>query len=265
MEIKQKGCFHGRIISHWHLEGIEPYVRQAAEFVNLYSQWRGQNRFTALLRTFDVLRRRTEVIASGVEVPALPKLREFVDCGVPLGNASLSTAAQKTGDPELASVLKWSMEINEGISRTVKSLPPFPWARESLERAHTNSDVICVSQTPGEALVREWSAQDLAKHVEVIAGQELGSKTEQIALATRGRYIPDRVLMIGDAPGDRQAALDNHALFYPVKPGQEADSWEHFYTEAYDRFLRGQYAGTYEEQLVEEFCALLPATPPWEA
>ncbi|MFT5474343.1 MAG: hypothetical protein ACI856_002680, partial [Kiritimatiellia bacterium] len=45
MEIKQKQCFHGLIVKAWDLRAIEPEVRQTAEFVNLYSRSRGQNRF----------------------------------------------------------------------------------------------------------------------------------------------------------------------------------------------------------------------------
>jgi len=55
MEVKQKDHFHPLIIKTWGLEAIEPQLRQAAEFVNLYSKWRGQNRFPALLQVFDLL------------------------------------------------------------------------------------------------------------------------------------------------------------------------------------------------------------------
>jgi phosphoglycolate phosphatase-like HAD superfamily hydrolase len=264
MEIKQKQCFHGLIISHWHLEAIAPYVREAAEFVNLYSRWRGQNRFLALVMTFDLLRKRKEVKTSGVQIPALNQLRKWIASGAPLGNPGLEKAAGETGDPELTTVLQWSQAINTEVERKVKRLPPFPWARRSLERIHATSDAICVSQTPSEALVREWKENDLADLVRIIAGQELGTKAEHIAMATKGRYRSEQVLMIGDALGDREAAQTNHALFFPINPGKEDASWERFCAEAYDKFLTGQYAGRYEAGLVAEFEALLPETPPWK-
>ena len=86
MEIKQKKCFHARIISHWHLESIEPYLREAAEFVNLYSKWRGRNRFPCLLMSIDLLHDRPEVVKSAVALPEFKSLRRFIDSGVPLGN-----------------------------------------------------------------------------------------------------------------------------------------------------------------------------------
>ena len=265
MEIKQKQCFHGLIVSHWGLEAVAKQVREAAEFVNLYSKWRGQNRFPALVMTFDLLRERNEVQAAGVKAPELTALRKWIASGAPLGNPGLETAVRETGDAELAAVLDWSLKINEEVKRKVKGVAPFPWARKSLERIRENSDAICVSQTPGEALVREWKENDLDGLVSTIAGQELGTKAEHLALATRGKYEPGRVLMIGDAMGDREAARLNHALFFPVNPGREDASWERFCTEAYDKFLNGQYAGAYEAGLIARFEALLPETPPWRA
>ncbi len=58
MEIKHKECFIPNIIKHWGLQPISKYAREAAEFVNLYSRWRGINRFPALVMVFDLLRER---------------------------------------------------------------------------------------------------------------------------------------------------------------------------------------------------------------
>ena len=264
MEIKQKKCFHTRIISHWHLEPIEKELRESAEFVNLYSQWRGKNRFLSLLMSFDQIRKHPRVIQTGVKLPALPSLRNWVNSGVPLGNPTLKQAVTDTGDEELESVLQWSLDVNADIALVVKDLPPFKWVKESLARIASSADAIVVSQTPCEALLREWEENDIDGYVKLIAGQELGKKSEHIALATGGRYGPSTMLMIGDALGDLNAAKANHALFFPTNPGNEEGSWEHFYSEAFDRFLAGEYAGEYEQRLVDEFLALLPDAPQWE-
>ena len=70
--------------------------------------------------------------------------------------------------------------------------------------------------------------------------------------------------MIGEAPGDMRAARANDALFYPINPGHEEESWLRFQEEAVHRFLAGQYAGAYEERLIEEFNTYMPETPPWD-
>jgi phosphoglycolate phosphatase-like HAD superfamily hydrolase len=263
MEVKQKQCFHGEIVRHWSLEPVEKELREAAEFVNLYSKWRGTNRFPALVRTFDLLRGRPEVRDAGIEVPRLDVLRRFVESGAALSNASLEAEAQRTGDPELQKVMAWSRDVNDVIARTVKNVPPFPGVIESLEKMREGSDLLVVSQTPEEALVREWDEHDLHRFVVAIAGQELGTKSEHLQLAVDGKYERNRVLMIGDAPGDLKAARAVDALFYPVNPGHEADSWQRLHREAYDRFLNGEFAGAYQDALLEEFDALLPEDPPW--
>src|SRR3954447_20039974 len=62
MEVKHKECFIPNIIRFYELAAISKYAREAAEFVNLYSQWRGINRFPALVMTFDLLMSRPEVL-----------------------------------------------------------------------------------------------------------------------------------------------------------------------------------------------------------
>lgn len=264
MEIKQKQCFHSLIISTWQLQPIEAALRQTAEFVNLYSIHRGQNRFVCLLTLFDLLRHHPDVRRAGFQLPSTRALREFCESGLPLGNPALEQRVAETRDPELKLLLDWSLAVNESVARTVKNIKPFRWVLESLEAIRTHSDAICVSQTPTEALVREWEEHDLLKYVSVIAGQELGTKAEHLTLATSGRTPPDRVLMIGDAPGDLKAATAVGAHFFPINPGHEEASWECFHREAYPRFLDGRYDKAYEDALVKQFKTLLPERPPWE-
>ncbi|MFZ4397695.1 MAG: HAD family hydrolase [Kiritimatiellia bacterium] len=264
MGVKQKEHFHPLIIRLWGLEKIEKQLRAAAEFVNLYSKWRGKNRFPDLLKTFELLHDWDEVRASGVKLPELTALRAYCNSGLPLGNPSLKAEVARTQDPELQRLLAWSLAINQDIDQHMRPVPPFPWAKKSLDKMRVHSDLIVVSQTPEEALVKEWAHHRITHLVELIAGQELGTKSEHIKLASHGRYAPERVLMIGDAPGDYAAAQDNHAAFYPIVPGQEDASWQRLHDEAYDLFLQGKYAGAYADNLIRAFNDSLPEIPPWK-
>jgi phosphoglycolate phosphatase-like HAD superfamily hydrolase len=264
MEVKQKKCFHPNIIKHWGLEAIAPYVKETAQFVNLYSKWRGTNRFPALAMVFDLLRERPEVQASGVAIPELKSLKQWMKEETKLGNPTLEARVAESGDAELAHVLQWSLEINRAVSKVVKGVEPFGFVRESLEEAGTKADLMVVSQTPLEALEREWKEHRLDGHVAVIAGQEHGTKAEHLQYAADGKYPKGHVLMIGDALGDRKAAEANEALFYPVLPGEENASWERFYREGLGRFLDGSFAGVYQEELVKEFESRLPSMPLWK-
>lgn len=264
MSVKQKEHFHPLIIKFWGLEKCEKPFRACAEFVNMFSKTRGSNRFPALLRAFELLHDYPGVSESGVALPPLEAMRAYVNSGLVLGNPSLKAEVERTQDPELARLLAWSLAINEDIHSNMRPVPPFPWAVKALEAIRRQSDTIVVSQTPEEALVKEWDLHGIRTYVDLIAGQELGTKTEQIRLATRGKYTPSRILMIGDAMGDLAAAKENSALFYPILPGREDASWERFVKEAYGKFLDGTFAGPYETALADEFSAGLPDTPPWQ-
>jgi phosphoglycolate phosphatase-like HAD superfamily hydrolase len=264
MEIKHKECFIPNIIKHWDLQPVSKYAREAAEFVNLYSKWRGINRWPALVMAFDLLRERPEVMARGVDPPEAPKLREFIaDDAFPKSNDGLRAYMAKRPDPELDRALAWTLAVNAAVADMVHGVPPFPGVRDSLTFLADKADMIVVSATPVEALTHEWEEHDIAPFVRVIAGQEMGKKALHLKLAAKGKYADDRVLMIGDAPGDRQAAQANEALFYPINPGHEAESWARFRDEAVHRFLEGTYAGAYERALVETFEGLLPDQPTW--
>jgi phosphoglycolate phosphatase-like HAD superfamily hydrolase len=264
MEIKHKECFIPNIIQHWGLQAVSKYAREAAEFVNLYSKWRGINRWPALTMTFDLLKERPEVQRRGAAIPDAPRVREFIASGRALSNDVLAELAAESGDAELARALAWSRAVNAAIAEMVHGVPPFPYVRESLTQLGQQADMIVVSQTPVEALVREWEEHSLDGLVRFIAGQEMGTKGEHLALASKGRYADDHKLMIGDAPGDLKAARANNALFFPIDPGREEESWEQFYQEGLPRFLAGTFKGAYEAALIAAFDAALPDTPPWK-
>ena len=265
MEIKHKECFAPNIIKHWSLQAVSKYAREAAEFVNLYSKWRGINRWPALVMVFDLLRERPEVQARNVEPPMAEKIRAFIaDDGFAKSNDGLAEYMEAYPDPELDLAWRWTNGVNDTVTDMVHGVPPYPYVRESLAFLADKADMIVVSATPLEALVREWKEHDIAQYVRVSAGQEMGRKQLHLQLAAGGKYPENRVLMIGDAPGDMKAAKANNALFYPINPGQEEASWKRFYDEAVHKFLAEEYAGAYETKVIAEFEAMLPSTPPWK-
>jgi phosphoglycolate phosphatase-like HAD superfamily hydrolase len=263
MEIKHKECFTPMFIKHFGLQAVSKYAREVWDFVNLYSKTRGTNRFPALVRALGLLRNRKEVIARNVSVPETGALEAWIARETKLGNATLKKEVEG-GNQALEQVYAWSVAVNKAIEDIVYGVPPFPLFRESLHKMNTKADTIVVSQTPTEALVREWEEHGIKNEVKLIAGQELGTKTEHIKFAAGGKYPAGKVLMIGDAPGDFKAARGNKALFFPVVPGHEEASWERFYNESLDRFFAGTYAGDYEANLVKEFDASLPEKPAWQ-
>ena len=264
MEVKHKACFYPMVVRHWGLAGVAKQTRDVWDFVNLYSTKRGCNRFHALVYTLDYLREMKSVQESEVDVPRADGVREWKARESKLGNPALKSEVEGNPDPDLERALEWSLDINKQVELTVKEVPPFPLVRESLDKLTKKADSIVVSATPNEALEREWEEHDIAKYVEVIAGQERGKKSEHLSLAAQPNYPSDHILMVGDSPGDMKSARSIDALFFPVFPGEEDRSWEIFYNEALDKFFAGEYAGDYEQELIDEYNQHLPETPPWE-
>ncbi|MCK5805765.1 MAG: HAD family hydrolase, partial [Lentisphaeria bacterium] len=214
MEIKQKDFFHPAIIRHWKLEVIEPQVRAVAEFVYLYSTFRGLNRFLGLCKTFELLNDWPEA-RDKVDLPDPAALRIFCDSGQPLSNATIKTEAGRTGSALLAKAYDWSVELNEKIDRNMPDPPPFQGAKEALMRISGNSDAIVISQTQAIALLKDWYRDDLARYVSVIAGSELGGKIDHFTMAAVNRYPAHAILMVGDAPGDLATAQAIGCNFFP--------------------------------------------------
>ncbi len=264
MELKHKECFAPAFIRHFGLQAASKYAREVWEFVNLYSRTRGVNRFPALSNALNLLAERPEVAARGVAVPATAELDDWIAREPRLTEFTLREEIEERGNAALAGVLHWSEAVNAAIADMVQGVPPFPLVRESLASLAGAADLVVVSQTPTPALAREWAEHELAPLVRLIAGQELGSKSDHLRLTSGGRYAPKHVLMIGDAPGDFKAARANFALFFPIVPGREEASWRRFFDEGMDRFLAGRFAGDYEAGLIEEFNASLPERPPWQ-
>ena len=262
MEIKHKECFAPMFVKHHNLQAVSKYAREVWDFVNLYSKTRGANRFPALTRALNLLRERPEVQARNVNVPIYPALDEWMERETKLGNATLA-AEVEGGNEGLAHIKVWSDGVNEQVADIVHGVPPFPLLRETLEKALGQADMMVISQTPCDALEREWAEHDISRFVEIIAGQEMGTKTEHLKFAAVDKYAAENILMIGDAPGDHKAAKANGVLFYPILPGREEDSWERLHGEALERFFAGTYAGEYEEELFTEFDGCLPENPSW--
>ena len=264
MEIKQKECFCPNFIKYFGMQPVSKYARETWEFVNLYSTNRGCNRFLAINETLRLLETRPEIKARNFKVPSAASLIEWTKKETKLGNPALKKYAAEKKDPFITQTLEWSLKVNEDIANMVFGITPFPFVKECLEKIRPLADAMVVSQTPFEALKREWEENRIDHFLRMIAGQEHGTKAEHLKYGAKGKYPDDKILMIGDANGDLKAAKSNGVLFYPVNPGKEEESWERLYKEGLDKFFAGKYKGAYEENLIKEFETYLPEHPHWK-
>lgn len=265
MEIKHKECFIPPFIKYFDLQPISKFAREAAEFTNLYSKSRGANRFLAYLEALELLANRKEVISRNFIVKGIAELKSFVKSGNNIDNSGLQKFIENNPqNAQLKKILDWSLTVNKNVKDIVHNVAPFPLVSKSLEKARETADVLVVSSTPEEALNHEWKEANISQFVSIIAGQETGTKKDVLNAATKDKYKPNNILMIGDAPGDFQAAQANAALFYPINPGFETESWERFYDEAFGKFIEGSFVGDYQKKLLREFDSLLPDKPNWK-
>ena len=269
MGIKQRECFCPWMIAYFGLQPVAQAARECKEFADLFSTTRGANRHVTIKRILtELLPAHPQVKRRRFRVPAFPHYFAWVDDPKSLLSneglrQAIARAPHEEAKEELEHVLAWSERVNWAIKEIVTGIPPFPYVRETLDALVDRADVVVVSATPLEALEREWAEHGIAGFASLICGQEMGTKNEHIR-AVAHQYRQDRVLMIGDAPGDLQAAKANGALFFPVVPGKEEASWERLHNEALELFFAGEYAGACEERLISEFEGALPARPPWE-
>ncbi len=59
--------------------------------------------------------------------------------------------------------------------------------------------------------------------------------------------------MVGDAPGDLQAAQKNDVRYYPILVGKEKFSWDRLVNEAVPKLMNGTFDEEYQNKLIKEF------------
>ncbi len=257
MEIKHKECFCPATVEKWDLQSISKYVREAWDYVNLYSTSRGINRFLALIKVMELLAERPEVKEMGTSLPDMAPLKKWAEGNSELNNQNLALhQTEKTNQIALA----WSYDCNDRITAMVRGMKPFPKSEETIRHLTAKADIVVVSATAEEALLREWEESNMAQYVRAICGQESGSKKSCIA-ALKAYYSPEKILMIGDAIGDYTAAKDNGVYYYPIIPNEEKKSWQRL-KEIVEEFYHFEY-NKRQQEVVKEFTASLLTKPQW--
>jgi len=245
-------------------ESFVPSHPEAAEavwrFVNLESRSRGVNRYRALSQCLRLLPGHPSV--QKVD-PAWKRVASSVDAWLAAEPSPSRPALEKAalGDPILSSVLDWSVAVD----RMVASMPParaFEGALRAIPFLAGLGEVMVLTGAPEAAVKREWTDAGILGYTSEVAGQERGPKSA--LLAGKACCLPGggRVLVVGDAMGDLDAARGSGAAFFPVIPGREEACWEELADRGLERFIAGERSPS--DRLLGDFLAALPATPPWK-
>jgi phosphoglycolate phosphatase-like HAD superfamily hydrolase len=249
MNIKHIKAFLPAAFTVWDFGGGRGEFEKIWTRLNLYSESRGINRFTGLLRAFEELRALTGASPAADTAP----LRAFVEQSEALSNAALEAWMVSHPHPLFDDVRRWSLESDRLFEEHTRGLLPFKNVEAALALMSKQADIMVVSSASGKGLDKDWSFAGLTRYVALLAGQETGGKKQQLRLGAGGKYPPEKMLMIGDAPGDLEAARFVNALFYPIIPGAEEESWARLAAEALPRFFAGTFKGEYEDGLIAQF------------
>ena len=250
MNCKHFHCFGPCMVTEWGLEAWKAEILDRWNVINLFSMTRGINRFKGLAMALGEIHEKYTPIA-GIEA-----LQHWADTAPALSNDAVAKAAEETeGDAKLvlSKALSWSKAVNASIVNLPEELKvPYEGAKEGLAAAHTFADVAMVSSANRDAVEEEWGKFGLLQHTDIVLAQDIGSKAACIAEMLKFGYDLDKVVMVGDAPGDCDAAEKNGVHYYPILVNHEKVSWDEAIAVAYGKLQSGCYA-EYGAQKKQEF------------
>ena len=251
MNCKHFNCFGPCMVTEWGLEAWKDEILTRWNEINLFSMTRGINRFKGLaIALGEINEKYTKIV--GVEA-----LQHWAETAPALSNDGAAKAAAEATDPDAKTVLlkalAWSKAVNASIVELDEALKvPYDGAKEGLAAAHAFADVAMVSSANRDAVEEEWGKFGLLNHTDIVLAQDVGSKAACIKEMLKFGYDPQKVVMVGDAPGDCDAAEKNGVYYYPILVNHEKASWDEAIAVAFDKLQSGEYAA-YGAEKKQEF------------
>ena len=241
MNCKHFHCFGPCMVMEWGLDEWRVAILERWNDINLFQMTRGINRFKGLAMAL------TEIDQQYMPIPGVKTLSAWVETTKALSNDALMDAIIEApeGDGKvcLEKALSWSKAVNASIVQLPEELKvPYVGAKEGLEAAHSFADVAVVSSANRGAVEEEWTLHGLLEHTDILLAQDCGSKAHCISEMLKFGYEKDHVLMVGDAPGDCDAAEANGVWYYPILVNQEAESWTELREVGLDKLRNLEYA-----------------------
>ena len=240
MNCKHFHCFGPCMVAEWGLEEWKAAILDRWNVINLFSMTRGINRFKGLAMALGEIHEQYTPIAG------IAALQHWADTAPALSNDGVAKAMENAeGDAKLIfqKALSWSKAVNAAIVELDESLKvPYAGAKEGLAAAHAFADVAMVSSANRDAVEEEWGKFGLLEHTDIVLAQDIGSKAACIAEMLKFGYDLDKVVMIGDAPGDCDAADKNGVHYYPILVNHEKESWDEAISTAFSKLQAGEFA-----------------------
>ena len=255
MNCKHFNCFGPCMVTEWGLEQWKDEILDRWNVINLFSMTRGINRFKGLAMALN------EIDGKYTKITGVDALVHWADTAPALSNDGAAKAAAEAADADaklvLTKALNWSKAVNAAIVELPEELKvPYAGAKEGLAAAHQFADVAMVSSANRDAVEEEWGKFGLLEHTDIVLAQDIGSKAACIREMLKFGYDLDKVVMVGDAPGDCDAAEKNNVYYYPILVNHEKESWDEAIAIGFGKLQSGEYA-EYEVQKKKAFLANL--------
>ena len=241
MNCKHFHCFGPCMVTEWGLEEWKEEILDRWNVINLFSMTRGINRFKGLAMALGEINEKYKPITG------IAALQHWADTAPALSNDAVAKAADDATDADAKLVfqkaLSWSKAVNAAIVKLDEALKvPYEGAKEGLAAAHQFADVAMVSSANRDAVEEEWGKFGLLEHTDIVLAQDVGSKAACIKQMLKFGYDLDKVVMVGDAPGDCDAAEKNGVHYYPILVNHEKESWDEAIAVAFSKLQEGTYA-----------------------
>lgn len=247
MDSKHIRCFGPCLVEEWGLDQWRETILSRWNEINLYTKTRGINRFLGLAMAL------REIDGSLCPIEGAGEFEDWARRQTQLSNDSVKKKAECSPNPCFSKALSWSRKVNALIGLIPEEdKKPFTGVKEGLAAAHVFADVAIVSSANREAVMEEWRRWGLLEYVDLLCCQDAGSKAHVIGTLKTHGYPPGRILMVGDAPGDRAAAAANDVWFYPILVKREEESWRELLENGL-RMLRNQDYGDYGVRMAQRF------------
>ena len=247
MEVKHRECFGPQWVYTYGLDDRYEECMKLWLDINLYSITRGINRFKGLAMALVEMEKR------GCHFEGLEEFVTWTEEAKELSNPALLALSQKSNSECVEKALLWSVRTNRAINNLPADDKPFDNVKATMDEMCKTADLAAVSSANGEAVEAEWTKHQLKDDCRVLLCQEAGSKAYCIKEMIKKGYDVEKILMVGDAPGDRDAAAKNGVRYYPILVGKEGYSWERLQREAFPKFMEGSFDEAYQAQLIREF------------
>ena len=251
MNCKHFHCFGPCMVTEWGLEEWKDEILKRWNEINLFSMTRGINRFKGLAIALSEIHEKYKPITG------IAYLQRWADTAPALSNDSVAAAAANAECDDAKTVLEKALSWSKAVNAAIVKLPeemkvPYDGAKEGLAAAHAFADVAMVSSANRDAVEEEWGKFGLLEHTDIVLAQDIGSKAACIAEMLKFGYDRAKVVMIGDAPGDCDAAEKNGVHYYPILVNHEKESWDEAIAVAFGKLQSGEYA-EYGAEMKQKF------------